>query len=364
MILKTTELKAALSKLSPLFKGHSIIPIVDNVMIHAIGDRVIIHATNMAETITLFIDSHEKNKEERILLPFHDLKPYVDLLNEVEVEIKSNSKDCEIEVKAGKAKVKMTGEKPEDFPILPEIENGQEVKMKVETFETMKEKILPFTSTDDLRPAMCGVHLKAASGKLRIEATDSHALAWVEDETELPEMDVIFRASAVEQIPILFEAETEITCEISNNAIIVSSKTCGFQSKLIDERFPATEGVIPTQHRVNTTMDKSILINEVKRANLFANEKERMLKFRMTVNKLTITAQNIDYGKEYKNDLDCEGSGDLELGLDAQILLKILGKVGSQGITITHHSAPEKPVIIQEDRLNFLQMPMLIRPTA
>ena len=76
---------------------------------------------------------------------------------------------------------------------MPEVEGLVEgISLPIELFETIKTKIAPFASLDELRPALQGVHIVCKEGELLLEATSDHQMAWQRTANDVANVMPIF----------------------------------------------------------------------------------------------------------------------------------------------------------------------------
>jgi DNA polymerase-3 subunit beta len=210
-----------------------------------------------------------------------------------------------VHITEGKRKTKETGDNPKDFPVLSFTNKDIEFK-EVGTWTSREisylEAVLPFVSEDDLRPAMTGVYASK-----HIAATDGHRLSWKTIEP-LKESFIIPADTAKIIIglgdktwKIFYGRENykEHVVFISEDGIMV-----GFCP--IDGRFPDYQVVIPRDESlIEMTITANELRKEIKNALKFGNKNTNQVVFSLNGHAM-ISAQDIDFGKEYENELNAQ----------------------------------------------------------
>lgn len=357
MILPTKQLREALQKVAPAAPKSAITPILEHVWIESDGKKVSVKLSNLRETIETSFETSERNKKEIILPHYGDLMSYAKLVREVDIELKQI--EGSVEIKAGKAKSRINGEESENYPKIPEV-GGEEIELPLEYLHDIKVKILPFASTDELRPAMTGAMLKAKAGNLIMEATDGHTLARIETKTDLQDCEILFRREIPEIATSLFEGEN-VSTWIDGNSCKITDGNSTLTSRLIDERFPDTDGVLPPKVGEITRADRQLLLSEMQKAKLFTNDKEKLVKLTFTPKHLDIVATDIDFDKSFEDRMEVEGCKELLIGLDVDNVIKAAQKIEGDEIEIHHYNAANKAIVIREDDYMILIMPMMIK---
>ena len=131
--------------------------------------------------------------------------------------------------------------------------------------------------------------------------------------------------------------------------------------KLIEAQFPPYDAVIPKDHKKVVIVDRSRLIDAMRRATLMSSE-TRGVKFSVTAGALTIASDNPDLG-EVKEELDAEYKGaDVSIGFNPKYVIELLGQITSEQVSI-NLGAELDPGVIKpvgaEDYLGVV-MPMRI----
>jgi DNA polymerase III subunit beta len=359
MILPVKELKEALSKVAPAYPNSAIVPILEHVWIETDGTKVSVKLSNLRETIETTFETKEVNKKEIVLPYYKDFSAYMKLINEVEIEL--IQKEGSVEIKAGGARSKINGEDEANYPQIPNIE-GESITFNTEYFHLLKDKILPFASIDELRPAMTGAMLRVKSGFLIMDATNSHQLARLEMETDMKDMEILFNRSIPEISTTLFKGE-KVDMWIDGTGCKIADSTTTLTSRLLEERYPDVDAVLPPKKGEIARVDRKLFIAEMQKARLFVNNKSKMIKANFSLKNIEITGDDLDFDKSYSNKIDADGCKELLIGLDVDNLLKSAQKMEADELEIHHYNGANKAIKMVEDDYLIITMPMMITET-
>ena len=91
--------------------------------------------------------------------------------------------------------------------------------------------------------------------------------------------------------------------------------------RLIDERFPDYDNVIPTQNNIQMSIERSDFLGALKRISIYANKTTHQVRLKITGSELQISAEDLDFSNEANERLSCEHDGeDIEIGFNAKFL--------------------------------------------
>lgn len=280
---------------------------------------------------------------ESIVLPakFADI---VRKLPEEELELKIDSENMMVDIKSGKAFFELNGLDPEEFPSLPEISNEKAFSISPNLFKRMIEQTSFAVSKDETKPAFTGILMRFEGNNLDMVATDSFRLGWkkgeIINENEI-EGEYIVPSKALTQISKIIEEEEEnIKLYISNEYIISETENIKLFSKLINEKFPDLEQVIPKNYQTLVTIEKKKFIDALERASLLASEgANNIIKLNIDEGELTIVSNSPQTGKLEEN-LQIDHEGDiLNIALNARFMIEVLRVMEDENVNIEFSGA-------------------------
>ena len=136
--------------------------------------------------------------------------------------------------------------------------------------------------------------------------------------------------------------------------------------RLIDERFPDYENVIPSENPIRMTINTGDLLSSLKRISIYANRTTHQVRLKITGSELQISAEDLDFANEANERLTCEHEGeDVEIGFNARFLIEMLSNADSDMVEI-HLSAPNRAGLIipvekdDDEDLLMLVMPVML----
>jgi DNA polymerase-3 subunit beta len=220
-------------------------------------------------------------------------------------------------------------------------------------------------STDELRPAMMGVLIQSKGTELRAVSTDGHRLVKVLH--TLPKAtgfkrDIIIPAKALNTISKSVDAG-EIVVAMNDTHIMFGFDRTSLVSRLIDETYPNYESVIPTENDKQMKVNRSAIISSIRRVSIYASATTHQVRFDVNKSSVTISAQDLDFGGEAKELLQCDYKGEkLEIGFNAAYVLDMLTHLESEHVVFKFSSPTRAGIVSPENKTEDEDITMLVMP--
>lgn len=241
------------------------------------------------------------------------------------------------EIRSGKASYRMVGMPDRDFPRIPDHREADYVTVETAVLREMIDRTLFSVCNDETRFHLNGVYFESDGSKAHMVSTDGHRLSKVErtiaNGPKLSAGIIIPKKGLLEMKKVL---ESGPTCKLAVKTphLFLVQEDIALAVKLIDAQFPPYEQVIPKDHTKVITVDRSRLIDALRRAQLMSSE-TRGVKLAAAAEGLTITSDNPDLG-EVREELEAEYKGDpIAIGFNPKYVVELLGQITSDQITIS-----------------------------
>lgn len=262
------------------------------------------------------------NLEQTVHIPYKnlpeiciDFREFIDTLKTlgnriVEMQVGEN---CEIVFSTNDMSMQIVGQNSDDFPKMPEFNPGIKTTLPILTDFT------PFASKDENKPAMNGIFV----GK-DICSTDAHRLKFEPNPYHKEGNPGIV-------LPLIVAQKfcTEIrTIEINDKQEIarIQLEYGYLQTRLINDKYPEYANVIPELSKTFVKVSKQALINSLQACDKYTNKTTHQVRLSLTSDKMTISAEDINYAKEFSTNIPCEWNGEIgmEFGFNAKHLIECL----------------------------------------
>ena len=133
--------------------------------------------------------------------------------------------------------------------------------------------------------------------------------------------------------------------------------------RLIDERFPDYENVIPSDNTNHMTIKRLEFLGSLRRIAIYANKTTHQVRLKITGSELQISAEDLDFSNEASERLRCEYDGeDIEIGFNARFLLEMLNNLESDEVTLQLSASNRAGLIVPKEKDEHEDILMLVMP--
>lgn len=367
-IVSSSYLLKQLSAINGVITTNPVVPILENFLFEISDGNLTVTASDLQTSMITELQVEAK-EDGSIAIPAKILLETLRNLPEQPVTFSIDSNTYSIEINSDNGRYKLAGENATDFPKIPTVSDGYAVNMSSEVLGKAINNTIFATSNDELRPAMTGVFVKLDETNTTFVATDSHRLIRYRRVDVVADMghSMIIPRKALTLLKATLPSElTNVNVEFNASNAFFNFNQVKMICRLIDERFPDYENVIPLDNNNNVVVKKDELLSSLKRIAIYANKTTHQVRLKITGSELMISAEDLDFSNEANERLSCEHDGeDLEIGFNAKFLVEMLGNIDSDDITLKL-SAPNKAGIItphdkdEEEDILMLVMPVML----
>ncbi len=367
--VSTQEFQKSLGSISGIILAKSTLPILENFLFELSEKTLSVTATDleMYTTVTFNVDSQDKGK---LVVPAKRLLETVRSLTDPTIKFTIDVESNKITMKTENGEYKLTGESSENYPTLPEFKGEKELKISSDSLKRMITKTEFAVSSDELRPAMTGVLLQIRPEELCAASTDGHRLVRFRNTTfrsKYKAVDIIIPAKAL-KLAVKCLEDAEGTLYFNESHLKFTFGNIILISRLIDEKYPNYESVIPLDNTKKLVVNRSQLLTAVRRTALFANSTTRQVRFSLTKGSMSISAEDIDFGSEAKEVVSCDYTGEeMEIGFNAGYVADVLAHIDTDNaefmLNTPTRAAMVKPATVQEGE-DILMLVMPVRLNA
>ncbi|MEP2668864.1 MAG: DNA polymerase III subunit beta [Cyclobacteriaceae bacterium] len=370
--VNTRVLREALNPLLLAIDSRVVVPALENFLFQVEGRVARITSSNLSISMVTTVNI-ERSKTDRVdvCIPARILLDTLKSLEDEPVDFVFDHNLHSFEIISEEGRYKMATVRAADYPKLPVPADSKRIEIsKEELMEAIHHTSL-CVSTDVLRPAMCGIYAHGSNGRLVFASTDGHRLSKFVTDAHGMEDGIIIPKKAMTILQVLLkDCPTEsVELKYSSMNLFVEVGDTMVIARLIDERFPAYESVIPTEHSISMVVNRHSLVDSLKRISLYANRSTSQIQLVIIGDGLRIESDDADFGKEAEEALIIEHSGDdMTIGFNARLLLELTQNHSSESL-VMKFTAPNKACIIQvpekkDSQSLVMLMPVMLNQTA
>ncbi|MDH5474868.1 MAG: DNA polymerase III subunit beta [Cyclobacteriaceae bacterium] len=364
-IVSSAVLLKQLSSINGVITTNPVVPILENFLFEISDGLLTVTASDLQTSMITELDVESKESGS-IAVPARILLDTLKNLPEQPVTFSIDEETYSVEISSDNGRYKLAGENATDFPKVPDVSNDFSVDMSTDVLSSAINNTIFATSNDELRPAMTGVYINLTDSSTTFVATDSHRLIRYRrvDVASDNGNAIIIPRKALNLLRSTLPSENiNVSVEFNVSNAFFKFGNIRMICRLIDERFPDYENVIPSDNENNMSINRMELLGSLRRIAIYANKTTHQVRLKITGSELQISAEDLDFANEANERLSCEHDGeDIEIGFNAKFLVEMLGNIDSKEIELKL-SAPNKAgLIIPKDTNENEDILMLVMP--
>lgn len=373
-IVSSSYLLKNLNAISGVITSNPVVPILENVLFEIESGNLLITASDLQTSVIVELQVESK-EDGSVAIPAKILIETLKNLPEQPVTFSIDDHNYNIEINSDNGKYKLAGENSADFPKVPTLNDGFISSIDSGVLNSAISNTIFSTSTDELRPAMTGIFFKLSNSSGTFVSTDGHRLVkYIRTDIKGDEVDhdmIIPRKSLnLLKSVIPSDKSTDINLEFNASNAFFSFENVKMVCRLIDERYPDYDNVIPNDNSNIVILDRSEILGSLKRISIYANKTTNQVRFKISGSEILISAEDLDFSNEANERISCEHDGDnIEIGFNAKFLIEMLSNIESDKVSFKL-SEPNRAGLIVPDNMSeneditMLVMPVMLNDNA
>lgn len=363
--ISSGELQKALNAVVGVVPSKAVTPILETVLFQGADGLLTLTATDLEISIRETINA-DLESEGAVAVPGRRLMELLKALPDIPLVFEAEASGNVI-IRTDRASYKLAGESGEQFPSQPELNDGLTFEVPTAALKRAIQKTSFAVSSDDLRPAMMGVYFQIGTEESKIVSTDGHRLV------RLTRKDIKASKPAAFIVPEKALGLVNRSPAQETTSVTVFADHVKFESghtivlsRLINEKYPNYETVIPKENDKTLRVDRDDLLSSVKRVSIFSSTTTRQVRVELKKEKLLISAEDIDLSSEAKESVACEYASDpMIIGFNARYLTDVLGNVDGSDVQF-EFSTPNRAGIVkpvssdENEAMLMLVMPVML----
>jgi DNA polymerase-3 subunit beta len=276
LILFKDNLKNGLSVVERAVAESSSLPILKNVLLKTLGNKIYLTTTNLEFAITKSV-SGKIIEEGALSVPFSTLYSIIGNTAHDRINLERNGSNFII--KTDNYEAKMQGSPSDEFPLIPRMNDmSRYIEIDPVVFHDALSQVIAAAHISDIRPEISGVLFDFQLTSLKLVATDSFRLAEkiVDGRKFKHSFDSGFRAiiplRVAQEISRVISRTTPLFIHYDGNQIVFKSDEVEMMSRLIDGVYPDYEQIIPKDSESEIVLDRAHFMNAVKLVSNFSGK--------------------------------------------------------------------------------------------
>ncbi|MCK4813538.1 MAG: DNA polymerase III subunit beta [Candidatus Marinimicrobia bacterium] len=325
-----------LQKVSNVTPIRSTLPILSSILFTVKDNTLKMRSTDLE--ITMSASCKVIMEEEgAIAIPSKIIKEITSELPDTQLHFHIEDEQVIITTEEG-GEYKIMGHPAMEFPTEPIIDDSKVVTLQAEKFKRIVEKTSFAVSRDEMKVALNGVLFQFFENELRAVSTDGHRLVkYTLKEFQGAEdiKDIIIPPKFLNLSVSSLKNVDFVTLRIGSNHVMLELLDTTIYSRIIEERFPDYESVIPAENNKKIFVKIDPLLSAVKRVGIFASKNTRQISLSFSHNSALIKAEDIETASTAKESISLEYKDeDFTIGYNSDYLRELIRHIDGDTVEI------------------------------
>lgn len=362
MKLQVTQenLAKALGNVSRVASTRGTLPILSNVLIKTVGNRLSIAATNLDIAINHYIGS-KVSEEGSITVPARLMQDFVASLPSGVIDLKLE--DYKLHISTDQYQSVINGVSADDYPVMPAITEGKKWNIPAKMLKTALQQVIVAASNDEARPVLTGVYLHSHDGSLYMVATDSYRLAEKRLTKTKEDINLLIPASALQDLlRIISESEDSVEVTHDDQQVLFRVGDIELVTRLIEGAYPDYRKLIPTAFTSSALVKRADITNVTKVSSLFARESAGSVTINLDEKKSELSIRSIaSQLGENTSSATAEVTGDGVITLNSRYILDALHVLGGESVKFSFNGKLEPTVLTDPKADDYIHVIMPLK---
>lgn len=351
-------LREALSLLHPVIPSRTTTPALECIHISTQSDSLELTAANAEIRLRICCPARIVT-EGSALVPAKLLWDIVRRLDEDEdVALLWQGTTAILETAYGRFQI--AGLSPDEFPTVSELPEPS-LELPAEVVNNVLHHVRFAASEEPLRPALTGILWEFRPEAVIVVGTDGYRLSRFRFPIPLDyHGSVLIPADTLD---LLRRITDPIRIGWNTTHVVIADSHFTLWSRLIGEKFPDYERVIPTESTRRCVINRERLLKALERVSLFAPTSARIVRLHLQSDTLQLQAEDEARGDRAHEAVPCQYSGEpLLIGFNATFLTEAV-KAAQKDSLLLEFTEPTRPVVIRwadSEELPVLESPLVI----
>ncbi len=368
--VSSSALLSLLATTGKVISNKNTLPILDYFLMELSGSELKVTTSDLETTLVGSIAVESVESEGTIAAPAKLMLDSLKEFPEMPLTVDVNDQNWEIKINWKSGSLSIPGASAVSYPAVPQLSaEKKELKMDVDTLVAGINKTIFATADDELRPVMNGIFISLTPGALTFVGTAAHKLVKHESEMENAETASFILpkkpANLLKSVLLKEDDAIEVAFDSKNAQFKLKSHT--LVCRLIEGNYPNYNAVIPENNPNKVLVDRIELLNGIKRVAVCSNPTTNLIRMDIAANKITLTAQDIDFSVSANETISCSYDGqEISIGFKSTFMVEILSNMETPTVMVeladSTRAGVFKPVYDekQTSATLMLLMPMMI----
>ena len=336
--VSSSALLSVLSTTGKVISSKNTLPILDYFLFELQGDTLKVTASDLDTTFIGKVKVDGVESEGVVAAPYKRMLDTLKEFSEQPLTIEIDNNTWKINISWATGEISIPGLSGLSYPTVPMLSDAKvELDMDADMLVDGINKTIFATADGELRPVMNSIFVNIKPSEVTFVATDAHKLVKYTQKLEsgLTASFILPKKPANLLKTALLKEEGAIRTQFDNKNAMFHLGDFVLVCRLIEGTYPKYNSVIPQNNPNIVVVDRTELLNGIKRVAVCSSQATNLIKLSISDNRINLVAQDRDYSMSATENLSCSYEGvPIVIGFKSTFLVEILSNTDTQCISI------------------------------
>ena len=365
--VSSSVLSTHLQTISRVINPKSPLPILDKFLFTLEGKRLTLTAADMESMMQTHIDLEEAEGTGSVALGSKLLLDTLKEFGDMPLSFNVEEGTLATTIKSDSGVYNLVAEDGAEYPKMRTLTDASNtLTISTEALNTGLNSTVFATADDENRPAMNGIFFDITMNDVTFVGSDAQKLSCLRTIAARGESDCSFilpKKPTNLLRAILSKVGGNLEIKFDSKNAVFSFDNYVMVCRLQEGKYPNYNSVIPQNNPYKVTVDRVSLMNSLRRISIFSNQALNLVKVELFPNKMTISAQDIDFSISATEDLVCSYDGEpMRIGFKSSLLIEILSNLSCNEVVIELADPSKAGLVVPLEQNENEEVRMLIMP--
>ena len=336
--VSSSALLSVLSTTGKVISSKNTLPILDYFLFELQGDTLKVTASDLDTTFIGKVKVDGVESEGVVAAPYKRMLDTLKEFSEQPLTIEVDNNTWKINISWATGEISIPGLSGLSYPTVPMLSDAKvELDVDADMLVDGINKTIFATADGELRPVMNSIFVNIEPSEVTFVATDAHKLVKYTQKLEsgLTASFILPKKPANLLKTALLKEEGAIRTQFDNKNAMFHLGDFVLVCRLIEGTYPKYNSVIPQNNPNIVVVDRTELLNGIKRVAVCSSQATNLIKLSISDNRINLVAQDRDYSMSATENLSCSYEGvPIVIGFKSTFLVEILSNTDTQCISI------------------------------
>lgn len=349
-----------------VFAGKTkIMPVLDNVCITTKGSRIRIESSDSENYIRSY-GLCETTADMSFCVNANELSSYIGLLNDEDITMNYDSEKKQLVIKHANGEIKLPTTNADEFLVMKPMKEATKIELSGEVLAEWLTTAGNFAMKGTIGVVLEGIYIYANQEFLGVCGGEHSQIftARIPNTDNIPDFGIVLPKASASIMARMCATSEKVTLMQDENALYIHTDNTIVYSRLLNLKYPNVALLFNQMGHCHVTIDKSTLLQAVKRIESQTVKDNVSLHLHCTGSSLELHYDVIaEYSKHLSESIPCEGDAFDDVIVDLKHLRNVLSNYSGDKVLFHHDNSERSPFFFEnkyEDSLELFLLAVMV----